>query len=68
MQQAEKWKHLFIVNEIHILNLVLNTNRGLVGYKYELLVEENLNCLIQNQILAHYTCCFIVYKMFWFCY
>lgn len=69
MQQAEKWKHLFLVNKIHILNLVLNTNRGLVRCKYKLFVKENLNFLIQqHQVLAQYTCCFIVYKIFWFCY
>lgn len=69
MQQAEKRKHLFLVNKINPLNLVFNTNKGLLRCKYELFVEENLNLLIQqHQILAQYTSRFIVYKMFWFCY
>lgn len=46
MQQAEKWKHLFLVNKIHILNLVVNTNRGFGWYKYELFVEEHWNFTI----------------------
>lgn len=54
MQQAEKWKHLFLVNKIHILNLLLNNNRGLVRYKYELFVEENLNFLLQYNNIRYW--------------